>query len=132
MLLWASSSALTVSIMVLGGWQFRRKRRSWRLECVCGAPVWIAPDTGPVVSSLLNPQIVLPEWIVEAPLGTQRYVVAHEQAHVAAGDSRLLALSMIVVALTPWNPLLGHHDSDGPPASHPGRRCVVPLPQGLR
>jgi hypothetical protein len=58
------------------------------------------------VLGVLTPQIVVPEWIVRAPLDTQRCVVTHEQAHVEAGDSRLLTLSMILVALTPWNPLL--------------------------
>jgi len=105
-LLWACSSALTASVIVLSGWQFRRQRRGWRLGHVCGVPVWIAPDAGPVVLGVLTPQIVVPEWIVRAPLDTQRCVVTHEQAHVEAGDSRLLTLSMILVALTPWNPLL--------------------------
>src|SRR5271165_5769516 len=105
-LLWACSSAFTASIIVLSGWHFRRQRRGWRLGRVYGVPVWIAPDAGPVVFGVLNPQIVVPEWIVRTPLDTQRYVVAHEQAHVAAGDSRLLMMSMILVALTPWNPVL--------------------------
>lgn len=104
--LWACSSALTASVIVLSGWQFRRQRRSWKLGRVYGVPVWIAPDAGPVVFGVRNPQIVVPQWIVRAPLDTRRYVMAHEQEHVNAGDSRVLMLSMILIALTPWNPLL--------------------------
>ncbi len=107
--LWASSAALAGSIVMVGVVQFRRQRRTWRRGMVAGVPAWIAPDAGPAVFGVFRPQIVVPEWLLKASLDTQRYVMAHERAHVHAGDSRLLTLSTILVLLVPWNPLLWWH-----------------------
>ena len=107
--LWASSAALAGSIVMIGVVQFRRQRRTWRRGMVAGVPVWIAPDAGPAVFGVFRPQIVVPEWLLKVSLDTQRYVLAHERAHVHAGDSRVLTLSTILVLLMPWNPLFWWH-----------------------
>ena len=107
--LWASSAAMAGLIVMGGVVQFRRQRRTWRRGMVAGVPVWIAPEAGPAVFGVFRPQIVVPEWLLKASLDTQRCVMAHERAHVHAGDSRVLTLSTILVLLVPWNPLLWWH-----------------------
>ena len=104
--LWATSAVLAGSIVMVSVWQFRRQQRRWRSGVVVGVPVLIARDAGPAVFGVIRPQIVVPEWLLTAPLDTQRHVMAHERAHVQACDSSVLALSTILVLLAPWNPLL--------------------------
>jgi bla regulator protein blaR1 len=104
--LWVASTVLTGALIVVNIWQIRRRRRGWRQGTMSGAAVLIAPDTGPAVLGIFRPKIVVPEWLVSAPLDTQRHVIAHECAHVHVRDSALLALSMLPILLTPWNSLL--------------------------
>jgi beta-lactamase regulating signal transducer with metallopeptidase domain len=104
--LWAGSSALTGAILAGGMLQLRRQRHTWQHGIVAGVHVLVAPAAGPAVFGVFRPQIVVPEWLVNAPEETQRYVMAHELAHLQAHDSKLLALSALVVLLAPWNPLL--------------------------
>lgn len=107
--LWASSTAFAGLIVIASVVQFRRQRRTWRRGTAAGVPVWIAPVAGPAVFGVIQPQIVVPEWLTKASFDTQRYVMAHEQAHVHAGDSSVLVLSAVLVMLAPWNPLLWWH-----------------------
>jgi bla regulator protein blaR1 len=107
--LWGASTVLTSLFAIVSICQFRRQRRGWRQGMMSGASVLIARDVGPAVLGVFRPQIVVPEWLVHAPLETQHHVMAHEWAHVQARDSSLLALSMIPILLAPWNPLLWWH-----------------------
>jgi hypothetical protein len=107
--LWGASTALTSAFVVVGIWQLRRRRRGWRHGTMSGAAVMFAPDMGPAVFGVFRPEIVVPEWMVSAPLDVQHHVIAHEHAHVQARDPALLALSMLPVLIAPWNPLLWWH-----------------------
>jgi len=107
--LWVASTVLTSAFAMVSIWQLRRQRRGWRQGTMSGAAVLIAPDMGPAVLGVFRPEIVVPEWLVSAPLDTQHHVIAHEFAHVHARDSALLALSMLPILLAPWNPLLWWH-----------------------
>jgi bla regulator protein blaR1 len=107
--LWAASTALTSAFAMVSTWQLRRQRRRWRQGTMAGAAVLISQDTGPAVLGVFRPEIVVPEWLVSAPLDTQHHVIAHECAHMRARDSALLALSILPILLAPWNPLLWWH-----------------------
>ena len=107
--LWVASTGLTSVFAMVSIWQFRRQRRGWRQGTMSGAAVLIAPDMGPAVLGVFRPEIVVPEWLVSAPLDTQHHVISHERAHLHARDSGLLALSMLPILLAPWNPLLWWH-----------------------
>jgi bla regulator protein blaR1 len=107
--IWVASTALTSAFAMVSTWQFRRRRRGWRQGTMSGAAVLIAPDVGPAVLGVFRPEIVVPEWLVSAPLDTQHHVIAHECAHIHARDSALLALSMLPILLAPWNPLFWWH-----------------------
>ncbi len=107
--LWAASTVITSAFAMVSIWKLRWQRRGWRQGTMSGAAVLIAPDVGPAVLGVFRPQIVVPEWLVSAPLDTQHHVIAHECAHVQARDSALLALSMVPILLAPWNALLWWH-----------------------
>jgi hypothetical protein len=57
------------------------------------------------VIGFFRSRIVLPRWVTEdAPAEVRALLLEHEQEHLRAGDPRLLALSLAVVAAMPWNP----------------------------
>jgi hypothetical protein len=80
------------------------RRRRWTRGAAVGVPVMFAPDTGPAVVGLLRGRIVLPAWAREAEPRVLETMVAHEREHLRAGDHRLLALGLLVVAAMPWHP----------------------------
>jgi bla regulator protein BlaR1 len=79
------------------------RKRHWREASMAGMQVCVSADIGPAVVGLLRPQIVVPGWLGDLPVHQQRLVLAHEQSHLDAGDSRLLALSLLLLAAMPWN-----------------------------
>ncbi|HET6765701.1 MAG TPA: M56 family metallopeptidase [Longimicrobiaceae bacterium] len=105
-LAWGAASGGT--LLVLGGLHLAmlRRRRAWRRETVEGVPVLVSPDTGPAVIGFARGSIVLPEWVLASDGATRGLVLAHEQEHVRAGDTRLLLLALATVCIAPWNPAL--------------------------
>jgi hypothetical protein len=80
------------------------RRRRWTRASAAGVPVLFAPDTGPAVVGLLRGRIVLPAWAREAEPRVLETMVAHEREHLRAGDHRLLAFGLMVIAAMPWHP----------------------------
>jgi beta-lactamase regulating signal transducer with metallopeptidase domain len=79
------------------------QRKQWVSSQVEGTDVLITPGIGPAVIGVRNPVIVLPTWVLGAPYEMQRAILQHEGSHIAAGDSRTLAVSALILALMPWN-----------------------------
>ncbi len=96
------SGALLAALVLNGSYVFWRKRR-WRIGSVAGASVLIAPDVGPAVFGLVRPRIVVPLWLTNSSPSHQAMVIAHEQAHLAAGDPKLLTVALFLLVLMPWN-----------------------------
>ncbi|HEV2733907.1 MAG TPA: M56 family metallopeptidase, partial [Longimicrobiaceae bacterium] len=106
---------LAASLVVFGvvGWTYRRLRRA----CAGGARVELDGDevcvterVGPAVVGLVHPAVVVPRWVLEAPVEERRLVLLHEREHVAAGDAWLLFLGTLAVAAMPWSvPLWWQH-----------------------
>jgi hypothetical protein len=103
---WGAVSSGT--LLVLAGMHLSlvRRRRAWRRGVVDGVPVLVSPDTGPAVVGFARGTIVIPEWVLASDAETRRLVMAHEQEHVRAGDTRLLLLALAAAAAAPWNPAL--------------------------
>lgn len=100
---WPVASGGIALVLLLS---YRRQRalldRADRLE-MAGTPVHVSASTGPVVIGAATPAIVVPAWLLERSEEEQRLVVAHEAAHIAAGDPQLLLAGCALVALMPWN-----------------------------
>lgn len=97
----------STALLALFGWTLlrgARERRRWRRPMLHGTPVRVALETGPVVTGVLRPEIVVPEWLLDAGDEEQRLVLAHEREHLRARDPLLLTGSFLLLAMLPWNP----------------------------
>jgi len=101
---WGASSALALAVLAGLGLVLKGRRRRWRPATVDGVPVLVSPDTGPAVVGVIRSRIVLPEWACAAEEEVRALMLEHESEHLRAGDARLLAGALLVVALMPWNP----------------------------
>jgi beta-lactamase regulating signal transducer with metallopeptidase domain len=105
---WLKSAWLLVSfgmllVLVVNGMQLYRRKRIWRRAEMRGAEVFVVPDVGPAVVGFLRPCIVVPTWLVESAPRTQASVMAHERAHLDAGDPQLFTIALCLLVLMPWN-----------------------------
>jgi bla regulator protein blaR1 len=101
--IWGAVSAVIVMGLALHAILLYRRRREWLRGHVGGASVYIAPDIGPAVVGLLRPHIVVPAWIVQAPIAQQQLVIAHEQSHLDANDPQVLTIALCLLVIMPWN-----------------------------
>lgn len=103
--LWGSLGV--VPLLLLVEWaRLRRMRRVWRHGSLNGVHVLVSERFGPAVVGVLDPRIVVPQFVGELAPTAQALLLAHEQEHVRAHDSRVALATLSLIALAPWNPLL--------------------------
>ena len=102
-ILWLLLSLGTVCAIAGGAWLLARRARGWSRAQVGATAVYVAPRSGPAVFGCWRPQIVLPAWLMTAPSRQRELALAHERSHLEARDPQLLALSLALVAVMPWN-----------------------------
>lgn len=100
---WIAISLAVLATSAVNAAYLSWRKRRWRTGMVAGRSVLIAPDAGPAVKGFLHPRIVVPEWLLETPESRQAMVLAHEEAHLAVHDARLLTIGLCLVALMPWS-----------------------------
>lgn len=101
--LWIVSSAGALLLLAGAAFALALSRRNWVAATLHGTPVLVSDTTGPAVMGWIRPQIVVPRWLLEATGQQQRLVLAHEQSHLAAHDTRLLAFALALLVVMPWN-----------------------------
>ena len=102
-LAWPLGSALVLAALIGASLALRRRQRHWHPGALAGTPVLVSADAGPAVVGVLRPHIVVPAWLLSACASRQALVIAHEQAHIDAGDQRLLAAMALLLVAMPWN-----------------------------
>jgi beta-lactamase regulating signal transducer with metallopeptidase domain len=100
---WAALSMVMVVVLFASMLRMVRARRWWERADVDGTPVLVSDKVGPAVVGMFPGQIVLPRWMLDAPLTQRRLVIAHERAHLEARDSRALFFGTLALTLMPWN-----------------------------
>jgi bla regulator protein blaR1 len=106
---WLSVSLLMVVILAVSGVTLFRRQRTWASGTIGDAAVQVSPDVGPAVVGFLRPRIVIPAWLRDSPLQDQMAVIAHEKAHLRAGDPQLFTVALCLLVFMPWNlPLWWH------------------------
>lgn len=102
-LLGAAATLIAVGLVVGAWFRLRARRRRWTFRRVDGTGLYLSRRTGPAVTGVLRPAIVLPRWVLSLEEEARLLVILHESEHLAAGDSRLLGLGLAAAALLPWN-----------------------------
>lgn len=106
MLLWGGT-VLAALVLVVGALiRLHRSTRHLPLEVVEGRPVRVSEALGPAVVGVAHPRIILPRRLLSAPREHLRMIVAHEEEHLQARDTLLLAFGLGALVLLPWNPLV--------------------------
>lgn len=101
--LWGATSAGILLALLLGAGLLYRRQRGWSTVTLGHTSVYVAPDVGPAVVGLLRPRIVVPAWLLQAPVTQQELVLAHEQAHLDALDPQVQAMAWCLLLAMPWN-----------------------------
>lgn len=104
--LWLAASLVMVAGFAWAAYRLRTVRARWTPAVVEGQPVLVAERAGPAVVGVLRPAAVVPRWVLGGEAEARRLIVRHEAEHLAAGDTRLLASSALLLAAMPWNPVL--------------------------
>ncbi|MEX2602354.1 MAG: M56 family metallopeptidase, partial [Balneolaceae bacterium] len=94
----------SVGVITLGRYHYLRKR--WPVVNVSGCEARLTPDRGPALIGVIRPEIVVPEWLLNASDEERKLVVMHELEHLRARDPMVLILGCLIVALIPWNPVV--------------------------
>jgi len=84
----------------------RLRAARWQRTNVLGHEVLVSEVTGPALLGVLSPRIVVPRWLLQQPVATQRLILEHECQHMAARDPLLMVAGLLVITAIPWNPLL--------------------------
>ncbi len=102
-LMWGLASAGLIGFYVAGAMHTRRRLRGDRSGTIAGHEVVLSDDIGPAVLGFVKPTVIVPTWLLHAPLLVQSLVLEHERQHVKARDQWLLVLGLIAVVIAPWN-----------------------------
>lgn len=102
---WLMSAVALVWLVSRTHWTLLRERSDWESTQVLGKDVFVSTDRGPAVAGVRRPWIVLPRWVLALPESELRMVLLHEEEHMRARDTHLLAFALAVVALTAWSPV---------------------------
>jgi beta-lactamase regulating signal transducer with metallopeptidase domain/ankyrin repeat protein len=102
--LWLAGTGLSLGALAIG--QRRFMKRHGLKPGLGKSRVARHADVGPAVLGFLNPRIVVPHDFRDAysPL-ERKLILAHEQAHIRAGDMQMNALAIAIRSLNWFNPL---------------------------
>ena len=101
--LWSGATAVLLLGLLGGLWRLRLRSKRWPRLRVHGYDVLVSEDLGPAVVGLRSPRIVLPRRLLNQRAGDLRTICCHEEQHILARDTRLLAAATLLVAVVPWN-----------------------------
>lgn len=112
---WGFYAVWAAGTLVLAGWivtsasSLRQKEPRWKRVAVPGDDVYRDEELGPAAVGLLEPKVVVPDWVMKLGDGDRRMVLLHEREHARTADPALIAGGWLLVALAPWNlPLWWH------------------------
>lgn len=101
--IWMSLSTVLLFVLLVSAAQLYWRKRKWMKSSLLNTPVLLTDDVGPAVVGLMNSHIVIPSWVINAPISQQKAIIAHEQSHLEAGDPLLLTIALSLLVFMPWN-----------------------------
>jgi beta-lactamase regulating signal transducer with metallopeptidase domain len=103
---WLAMASLTVLLLAATHRRLSRARAAWPLRKVDGAWVRVSPSWGPAAVGLLEPEVVVPAWLLSKPPELRRMALDHEAEHVRVRDPLLIAFAWLAVVALAWNPTI--------------------------
>jgi hypothetical protein len=103
---WIGASAILLILLMGAAIRLGGLRRGWGVRRVLGVMVRVSRTFGPAVLGFRKPEIVLPRRLLEMEREDLHLVILHEEEHLAARDTLLLAACAIPAVLMPWNPAI--------------------------
>jgi bla regulator protein BlaR1 len=101
--LWVATTT-TLLVLYAAAWlRLSLLANRWPRETSDATPIVVADDVGPAVLGIRRPRIVLPRWLMQAPVAVRSAVIAHELEHIAARDQASIVAAQLVTILLPWN-----------------------------
>ena len=104
--LWLAASAGLLLVVAWGWVRLQLQARAWERRSVDGTEVLLSENVGPAVVGVLSPRIVMPRWVLGLTREERRLILAHEDEHRRKKDPALLAATLLLPMLAPWNPAL--------------------------
>jgi TonB family protein len=107
MAVWIAGAALVAFPLVISALQLRRVvRKAHLIEGACPIPIFMSPHvSGPLVTGILRPFILLPESATTWAPSRWRAVLAHELAHVRRRDPLILLAAHLATIVYWFHPL---------------------------
>ena len=103
---WLVLSAFVAAVGAGATVRLLLRRRGWRRGALRGRSVLWSKETGPALTGLFRPRVVLPDWVRSASPARQELVLVHEEEHLQAKDVQLRFSVALLLAAFPWNPAL--------------------------
>ncbi|HUE96620.1 MAG TPA: M56 family metallopeptidase, partial [Longimicrobiaceae bacterium] len=103
---WLLLSLTLLALGLITTHRYGRLRRGLPVAEVDGVRVRVTRSGGPILLGLLQPEIVVPDWLLASGPEERRMVIIHEREHLLAHDPLTLAAGFLVAVLLPWNPIV--------------------------
>ena len=100
---WGGGVVLLLGWISLASLRLRRRERAWSGVRIGDSPILVSADVGPALLGIFRNRVVLPRWCLELPTEAVELVLAHEEEHRRAGDTRLVVPLGLAAVLLPWN-----------------------------
>jgi beta-lactamase regulating signal transducer with metallopeptidase domain len=100
---WIIASSTLAAFYLLGWMSVHRRLRQWRSELIAGRRIAYSEDVGPAVFGFLQPTIIVPGWLEQAPAAFRSLALEHERQHLANRDQLALLAGLIAIVIAPWN-----------------------------
>jgi beta-lactamase regulating signal transducer with metallopeptidase domain len=104
--LWLALSLCVLTFYLIGWTRLHRQAGDWPTEELLGEVVRVSDHVGPAVLGFVDPQIIVPRWLLAATPTIREMAIKHELEHIAARDPLCLFVALLLVAIAPWNPVL--------------------------
>jgi bla regulator protein blaR1 len=104
--LWAAGAGTLLLLAGSSSLLLGHRLRRWPSVRLMGRDrVRITPGLGPAVVGLVRPWIVLPRWTLAGDPRHLQFMLLHEDEHISARDTLVLAAGAAAVLLFFWNPI---------------------------
>ncbi len=100
---WVVLTLAVVSVLVRAHLRLRSDRSTWTSSELDGWAVLVSEDLGPGVVGWIRSAIVMPRWAFRMSPQERELMVRHEAEHCRAGDTRVAGVTLLLLALLPWN-----------------------------